>query len=301
MLSRLASSAYANAYLLLVLNMLFWSGNFVLGRGVHEHIPPMALSWWRWVVAAIIVAPFAWRPLKHDWPVIRKNLPILFFLGAIGVGSFNTFAYLGLNYTTAINALVVQSCGPVLIAMTSFLIFKDELSRRQAAGIAISMIGVLSVICRGDLGLLTTLTFNKGDGFVFTAILLWAFYTAYLRKRPNIHWLSYTAVTFFVGALVVTPFYAVEHLMVRQVQPTLVTFLAVAYVAIFPGLLAYIFFNRGVQLIGSTRAGVFLHLVPLFGTLLAIGLLGEELRLFHLTGFALILLGVWLASRKPGA
>lgn len=220
-------------------------------------------------------------------------------MGAIGVGSFNSLAYLGLNYTTAINALVVQSSGPVLIAIASFLIFRDQLTWRQFAGIAISMIGVLIVICRGDLSVLATLKLNKGDGFILTAITFWAFYTAFLRKRPNIHWLSYTAVTFCVGALVVTPFYIVEHLTYRQIQPTMTTFLAVAYVSIFPGLLAYIFFNRGVQLIGSTRAGVFLHLVPFFGTLLAIGLLGEELRLFHLTGFALILPGVWLASQKP--
>ncbi|MGI9387682.1 MAG: DMT family transporter, partial [Methyloligellaceae bacterium] len=181
---------------------------------------------------------------------------------------------------------------------TSFLIFRDQLTARQVGGIAVSMLGVLTVICRGDFSVLATLTLNKGDGFILTAMLLWAFYTAFLRKRPSIHWLSYTAVTFAVGALIVTPFYVFEHVMFRQAQPTLVTFLAVAYVAIFPGLLAYIFFNRGVQLIGSTRAGVFLHLVPFFGTLLAIGFLGEELKLFHLTGIALILLGVWLASKK---
>ncbi|GBF25757.1 S-adenosylmethionine/S-adenosylhomocysteine transporter [bacterium MnTg02] len=301
MLRQLASAAYRNAYLLLVLNMLFWSGNFVLGRGVHEHIPPIALSWWRWLMAGIIIAPIAWPYVRRDWPVIKNHLPILFFLGAVGVGSFNSLAYLGLNYTTAINALVVQSSGPVLIALASYVLFRDQLTWGQVAGIAISLVGVLVVIVQGDFGVLATLALNMGDGLILTAMAFWALYTAFLRKRPDIHWLSYTAVTFWIGALVVTPFYIFEHVAVRQIQPTMTTLLAVSYVAIFPGLLAYVFFNRGVQLIGSTRAGVFMHLVPLFGTVLSIGLLGEQLRLFHLTGFALILAGVWLASQKPPA
>ena len=301
MLRQLASAVYRNAYLLLVLNMLFWSGNFVLGRGVHEHIPPIALSWWRWLMAGIIIAPIAWPYVRRDWPVIKNHLPILFFLGAVGVGSFNSLAYLGLNYTTAINALVVQSSGPVLIALASYVLFRDQLTWGQVAGIAISLVGVLVVIVQGDFGVLATLALNMGDGLILTAMAFWALYTAFLRKRPDIHWLSYTAVTFWIGALVVTPFYIFEHVAVRQIQPTMTTLLAVSYVAIFPGLLAYVFFNRGVQLIGSTRAGVFMHLVPLFGTVLSIGLLGEQLRLFHLTGFALILAGVWLASQKPPA
>ena len=301
MLRQLASAAYRNAYLLLVLNMLFWSGNFVLGRGVHEHIPPIALSWWRWLMAGIIIAPIAWPYVRRDWPVIKNHLPILFFLGAVGVGSFNSLAYLGLNYTTAINALVVQSSGPVLIALASYVLFRDQLTWGQVAGIAISLVGVLVVIVQGDFGVLATLALNMCDGLILTAMAFWALYTAFLRKRPDIHWLSYTAVTFWIGALVVTPFYIFEHVAVRQIQPTMTTLLAVSYVAIFPGLLAYVFFNRGVQLIGSTRAGVFMHLVPLFGTVLSIGLLGEQLRLFHLTGFALILAGVWLASQKPPA
>ena len=301
MLRQLAFAVYRNAYLLLVLNMLFWSGNFVLGRGVHEHIPPIALSWWRWLMAGIIIAPIAWPYVRRDWPVIKNHLPILFFLGAVGVGSFNSLAYLGLNYTTAINALVVQSSGPVLIALASYVLFRDQLTWGQVAGIAISLVGVLVVIVQGDFGVLATLALNMGDGLILTAMAFWALYTAFLRKRPDIHWLSYTAVTFWIGALVVTPFYIFEHVAVRQIQPTMTTLLAVSYVAIFPGLLAYVFFNRGVQLIGSTRAGVFMHLVPLFGTVLSIGLLGEQLRLFHLTGFALILAGVWLASQKPPA
>lgn len=298
MISRLFEKLYENAYLLLALTALFWAGNFVIGRGVHEHIPPIALAWTRWVLAAAITLPFAYPHIRREWPVIRKNLPILFFFGTVGVGAFNTLSYSGLNYTTALNALVLQSSGPILIVLSSFLIFGDRISTRQGLGIMLSLAGVLLMVSRGDLTVLSGFELNRGDLLILAALFLWGFYTAFLRKRPSIHWLSFICVTFMFGALVNTPFFIWEHLAVRQMTMDVPTLLAILYVSIFPSILAYICFNRGVELIGANRAGVCLHLVPLFGAILAIFLLGEKPQAYHFVGIALIIGGVTMAARK---
>jgi drug/metabolite transporter (DMT)-like permease len=298
MISRLGQKLYSNAYLLLSLTALFWAGNFVLGRGVHEHVPPIALAWTRWCLATLIILPFAIPHLKRDWPVIRASMPLLLFFGIVGVGAFNTLSYTGLNYTTALNGLVLQSSGPILIILASFFIFGDRISQRQAIGITLSLTGVLVMVARGNPDVLAGFELNRGDLLLIAALVLWGLYTAYLRKRPPIHWLSFTATTFFIGAAINTPFFVWEHLSVRQLQLDTQTIAAIAYVSIFPSVLAYICFNRGVELIGANRAGVCLHLVPLFGAVLAITLLGEAPRIYHFLGIAFILAGVSIAARK---
>ena len=298
MIRRLASALYANAFLLLSLTALFWAGNFVLGRGVHGHVPPIALAWWRWLLATLIVLPFAWPHVRRDWPAIRENLPILIFLGATGAGAFNSIAYFSLNYTTALNGVVMQSSAPVLIVIASFLLFGDRIRPLQAFGIGLSLFGVMTMVARGEFAVLAEMSLNKGDIGLLIAMATWAVYTAFLRKRPQIHWLSFITVTFGVAVLMNTPLMAIEHSSGWQMQFTEKTLLAILYVAIFPGLLAYIFFNRGVELIGANRAGVFMHLVPFFGAALAMTLLGETPRLYHATGITLILTGVALAARK---
>jgi drug/metabolite transporter (DMT)-like permease len=298
MIRRLADALYGNAYLLLALTALFWAGNFVVGRGVHGAVPPVALAWCRWVLATAIVLPFAWPYLKRDWPAIHKNWPMLVLLGVSGAGLFNTLSYFSLNYTISLNALVLQSSGPVLIVLATFAFFGDRVRALQGLGIAISLAGVLGMIARGDLAALAAFEINRGDVGLLAAMITWALYTAFLRKRPEIHWLSFVAVTFSIAILFNTPLFVAEHLSGWQLQPTRQTLLAIGYVSIFPGLLAYIFYNRGVELIGGNRAGVFMHLVPFFGAAMAIGLLGEEPRLYHATGIALILAGVTLAARK---
>ncbi|MCG8558226.1 MAG: DMT family transporter [Hyphomicrobiales bacterium] len=296
---RPATRLMDNAYLLLILTAAFWSGNFVVGRGIHDTVPPITLAWCRWMIAFLIVFPFALRYLRQDWPALKANAGILILLGIMGIGCFNSFAYIGLNDTTALNALVLQSSGPVFIAMATFICFGDRISRRQALGILISLTGALVIVARGDPGRLTALELNKGDAWIVAAFVTWAIYTAFLRMRPNIHTLSFLAVTFFVGITANTPFLVMEHLAGARMQPTVGAALAILYVAIFPGLVAYIFYNRGVELIGANRAAPFLHLVVLFGALLAIVLLGESLELYHVIGMALILPGVSLAARKP--
>lgn len=294
---KLAAALYYNAPLLLTLTAVFWSGNTIVARGLHDHVPPIALAWLRWTLATAIVLPVALPAIRRDWPMIRAHWGILVFLGIAGAGCFNTFLYLGLDHTTALNGFVVQSSGPVLIALTCFLIFGDRLTPRQLAGIGLSCLGMLVVIARGDLTRLAQFELNRGDLWILAAVTIWAIYTAYLRKRPDIHWLSFTGVTFTVGAVFNTPLFMGEYLSGRPVQIDLTTALATLYVTIFASVLAYIFFNRGVELIGGARAGVFWYLTPPLGSLLAIIFLGESLRSYHLIAFSLILAGVFLAAR----
>jgi drug/metabolite transporter (DMT)-like permease len=297
-LHRLAASAFNNAYLLLVFMAFFWAGNQIVGRAAAGHIPPVALSFLRWSLATALVLPFAWTHLQRNWPIVRDNWHFLAFLGVIGGGAFNTLQYIGLNYTTALNALVLNSTGPILIALSCFVIFGDRLAFNQVAGTLVSTIGVLVVISQGSLAVLLSLTLNKGDLLLLLAMSTTGVYAAYLRQRPKIHWLSFLFSLFFASALFNAPLVLIEIYLGFRFELSPFTVLAVGYVAIFPSILAYMCFTRGVELIGAVRAGIFLHLIPLFGALLAIGLLGEPLRAYHVIGILLILAGVALTNRK---
>jgi drug/metabolite transporter (DMT)-like permease len=294
---RLAARGFGNAYVLLVLTMLFWGGNAVVARGAHELVPPLTLAWMRWTIATLIILPIAWPYLKRDYAVIRAHWPVIAFLGALGAGSFVSLFYIGLGKTTAINAIIINTSVSILIPIAVFFIYRETVTRIQAVGIALSFIGVLIVLTKGDLAVLTTLELNEGDLWVVAATLVWAIYTALLREQPKIHWLSFAALSFAMGSLVNLPLFISEALAGKHVQPTLEAFMAVAYVSTFPSVLAQIFYVRGVELIGSSRAGIFMHLVPLFGAILAILFLGEQLHLYHLGSFAFVATGVWLATR----
>ena len=297
-IARLASRLYDTAPLLLAVTALCWAGNQVLGRAVAGDIPPILLSFLRWTGATVLIWPFAWPHLRRDRATIRANWFYLAAFGAIGGGLFNTLQYIGLTHTTALNCLVLNSTAPIFIMMACFAIFRDRISVMQALGTAVSMIGVLAIVSRGDPAVLTTLTFNPGDLLILAAMATNSVYVAYLRRRPAIHWLSFLFCLFAASSLFNLPWVLWEVASGARMTVTPFTLLAVTYVAIVPSILAYICFTRGVELIGGVRAGVFLHLVPVFGAALAIGLLGEPLGLYHVAALGLILAGVGLASRK---
>lgn len=287
-------------YLLLTLAPLFWAGNFVIGRAVHADVPPIGLAFWRWVIGFLLVLPFAWRGLVRDRAVIRRHGPILLALAVLGIAAFNTLVYLGLQSTTAINGLLMQSTMPVLIMALSFLVLGERITARQGLGVVVSMAGAVVVITRGDLGALTGLALNRGDLLILLAVLGYAGYSVLLRRRPAMGAMSFLAVTFGAGALMLLPLAVWEAMVggrVLDINHT-TTILAVGYVAVFPSILSYLCFNRGVQLVGANRAGLFIHLLPLFGTLLAVAVLGETLQPAHAAGMALILGGIALATRR---
>lgn len=295
---RLFQNLFDQPYLLLVLATLFWSGNFVLGRAVRADVPPIGLAFWRWCGGSILVMGFAWPYLKRDWGLIRQHWKIVLLLSILGVASFNTLIYTGLQFTTAINALLMQSAMPVLIVLMSYLFFREIVSAVQGVGILLSLVGVLAIIGQGRLEVLTSLSLNLGDLLVFIAVALYAAYSALLRQRPPIHPLSFIAATFIAGAVILLPFYLWENATGRVMSVDGVTLLTVGYVAIFPSILAYLFYNRGVELAGANRAGLFVHLMPVFGSLMAILFLGERFGWFHGVGILLILGGILLATRS---
>ncbi|MBP2295588.1 DMT family transporter [Azospirillum rugosum] len=288
------------AWFLMMLPPLFWASNAVLGRAVAGEVPPIGLAFWRWALGALLVLPFAWRHLRQDARTLATHWKIVALLSLTGITVFNTFLYIGLNSTTALNSVMIQSSMPVLIVLMSFALFGDRVSPRQGLGVAVSLAGACTLIARGDPAVLLGLQLNAGDLWVFAAVLGYGTYTALLRRRPAVHPLSFVAVTFGVGMAMLLPFYLWESLAVRPMPLTPTALGAVAYVALFPSILAYLCFNRSVALVGANTAGLAIHLIPVFGSLLAILFLGEQPHLYHAVGIALIAAGILLATRKRG-
>lgn len=288
-------------YLLLSLTSLFWAGNIVLGRYVAGHVPPITLSCIRWIGALAILLPFSWPHLKRDWPALRARLPFILVLSATGFALNNTLSYWALQFTQALNALLIQSSGPLFVALWSLLLFGVRLTLAQLIGITISMSGVLTIILGGDFGALAHVRFNKGDVMFATALCVFGLYSALMPRRPVTHPLSLIMATMGFGAALMVPGALWEFFNGVTLKPDALTVATLVYVVIFPSALAYLFFNRGIALIGPNRAAPLFHLVPVFGSAMAILFLGEQPRLFHLTGYALVLAGVVIASRQASA
>lgn len=288
-------------YLLLSLTSLFWAGNIVLGRYAGGHLPPMTLSCVRWSGAFLTLLPFAIPHLRRDWPALRTRLPLIAVLSATGFAINNALSYWGLQYTQALNALLIQSSGPLFVALWSLLLFGVRLTWAQFAGIATSLAGVFTILLRGDLSALASIQFNRGDLLLTGALVAFGLYSALMPRRPVTHQLSLIAVTTAGGALLLLPFSIWEFLSGFTLQPDMITLVSVIYVVIFPSSLAYLCFNRGIALIGPNRAAPFFHLMPVFGSAMAIVLLGEQPRLYHLIGYLMVLAGVVIASRQASA
>lgn len=290
-----------NPYLLLALAALFWSGNHILGRAVAGHVPPIGLSTTRWLIPALLLWLLAHRQIKRDWPAIRGHWGIMLWLGLTGGALFTALQYIGLQYTSALNVSVLNSLVPVLIVGAGALLFADRIGVLQITGIVTSSIGVLVIIARGQFALLRHFEFNWGDLIIIVNMIVFSIYAVYLRRQPKIHWLSFMFVLAVISSASTLPFFIWESAAGNPFEPTLITFLAIAYVAIFPSVLAFAAWNRGVELIGANRSGPYLHIIPIYTAIFASTLLGETLGLHHVIGFVLIIAGVWLASRTAVA
>jgi drug/metabolite transporter (DMT)-like permease len=291
-------STWDNPYVVLAFAALCWSGNHIVGRAIAGHIPPLTISTIRWLVPVFIIWLVARAEIESDWPSVRQHWGIILWLGITGGTLFSALQYVGLQYTTALNVSIFNSLVPALIIAAGALIFRDRIRLVQLLGISTSLIGVIVIVTRGEPSVLTQLKFNSGDMIIITGMTVFAIYAAYLRMRPQIHWLTFLFVLGIISAITTMPFAIFEIASGNGVELTPLTILAALYVSIFPSLLAFAAWNRGVELIGPNRSGPFLHLVPLYTALLAGVFLGEELRFFHVAGLLLILAGVSLASRR---
>jgi len=285
-------------YLLLSITALCWAGNAIVGRLAAGHIPPVTLSFLRWSLAFLLILPFAWKHLRRDWAAIRGRLGTMVVLSVTGISAFKTLQYWALEHTQALNTLLLQSAAPLFVAGWSLVLLGVRLTLAQAGGIALSLSGVLVILLHGDLTTLGNIEFNKGDVIFMVALVIFGLYSVLSLKRPDIHGLSFVGFTFGCGAVCLIPLFSWELLTRPVMQLDTTNLLTLFYVAVFPSTLAYLCFNRGVQLIGANRAAPFFHVVPVFGSVMAIVFLGEHPQLFHLIGFALVLTGVFVASRK---
>lgn len=287
----------AAAYVLLPIAAICWAGNHVVARGIAGHVPPGGLAVVRWIVVLAIVCLFAFGHIRRDWPKLKEKAGVMIFLSLTGGGAFGTLQFVALQYTTAINMGVVGSVAPAFIVAASFILFGDRMGFTQLTGVGISLIGVLAIVTQLHPENLFELSFNTGDLIIITNMVLWAIYCACLRLRPDVHPLSFLFALSIVALLGNVPFALWEHASGYHLVADTKTALAILYAAVFTTLLAYITWNRGIDLIGAPRAGAFLHTIPLFSTTLAMAFLGEQLKLFHVVGFVLILSGVSLAAR----
>jgi drug/metabolite transporter (DMT)-like permease len=290
----------SGAYALLAVTALFWAGNWVLARGIQGHMSPIAMAFWRWFGAFLILLPFIARPMAQQWPAILRSWKVLVPLGVLGVGLFNTFSYTGLKYTSATNGVLLNSVIPILIIAINVAVLREPLNARQASGVAMSLAGVLMIVAQGDPEVLLHLRLNPGDLWVLAAMLSWAIYTVCLRWRPReLTSTAFTGSVVAVGVAVLLPIFAWDYGAGHRTQWGPITWSAVVYFAVFPSVLAYFFWNAGVARVGPERAGAFLHLMPLFGAVLAWMFLGESLLWYHYAGAVLIFGGLFIASRAP--
>lgn len=292
-------SFFDNPFLLAIFATLSWSGNHIIGRAVAGHVPPYWLSMMRWLLPAVMLLAFSREIIRRDWPLIRSHWKPLMFLALTGGTMFTLLQYVGLQYTAALNVSVLNSLTPVAMVVAAGIIFRDYIVLRQFIGLAISMLGVLTILSHGDWHRLVDLELNKGDVIIVINMVLFGIYAACLRLRPEMHWLSFAFVIASVSTVTTLPFVVWEYHTGYRPVLDLVTIGAALYVAIFPGFLVVGAWNRCTDQIGSNRAGPFLHLIPLFSAVLATVFLGEGIGIFHVVGLGLILAGVWLASVKP--
>lgn len=287
-------------FILLVLATLLWGGNFVIGRAVTGSLPPVALSFFRWCTALVVFFPFAWPFLKKEWRQVKKHWPIVLLMALTGVAGFNTLVYIALNYTTSINASLVNSMTPIMIYMLSFFMLKERLNRNQMLGTFISIAGVLFIISKGSLSNLLGFSFNFGDIVIIGGVICWSIYSIFVKqyagKLPSY---STFFVTIALGIIMLFPFLLIE---LANEQTVIIwstsSLLSILYVGVFASIVAFISWNSAVAEIGANKAGIFLNLIPVFATVFAIIFLNERLAWFQITGGAFVVVGVYLSTRR---
>jgi len=284
-------------YLLLILAVLFWSGNFVLARGIREWIPPVSLNFWRWMGALAILAPLGLPRLWGQRAIFLRHWKMVLGLSIPAITVFNAFIYHALQTATATNTVLVNAMIPVFIAVTAWLVLGERLSLRQTAGVLISLVGLVFIITRGEPALLKTLTLSRGDLWTLGAAMAWAIYSVLLRKRPaEMDPIAFLTLLIIFGLVVALPWYLWELHEEGGFSLSPAALGSLAYVALFPSVLSFIFWNNGIEKVGANRTGIFIHLMPVFSIIMAVLFLGERLKGFHLLGMALIFSGIALTT-----
>ena len=288
------------AYLFLILTTLFWAGNFIVGEQASRFdIPPFTLNFYRWTFAWLILAPFTIREIIEKKNHIMENIKLIVVLGITSITIFNSIVYYSLNFTQVISGVLMISTIPVMIIVFCWLLKIEKSNIYQILGVIFSLFGVIVIITKADLVILLNLNFNKGDLWMVVAMFSWAMYSALLKKKKlEISQLSLLQIIISAGLVFLFPAYLVELSLGHKTSIHLPFILILTYVVLFPGLASFIFWIKGISIIGSNRAGIFLHLIPIFSTIMAIIILKEKFMFYHLIGAILIITGIILSSKK---
>ena len=290
-------SANPLAYSLMACAALLWAGNIVLGRAASVSLPPVGLSFWRWAVAFAIFLPFVLPLVRKQWPVLRREWRLLAILGLLGVAVFHTFLYIAVNTTTALNVSLLYAAPPALVPLLARVVLSDRIGTRQAAGIVLSSLGIAIVVTRADWDALRALQFTTGDLWMIAAVIGWSLYSVLVNRRPaDLHPNAMLAGMMGCGLLMILPFYLWEDLTARTMPLDWNTPWIVGYVAIFASIIAYLCYNRGIELVGPSRAALTAHMLPVFAAILAVIFLGETLHLYHLAGAVAVVIGIVLSG-----
>ncbi|MBI2752106.1 MAG: DMT family transporter [Betaproteobacteria bacterium] len=297
-----ATGTRAFAFSLLAFSNLFWAGNWVTGRALRDAFDPVTLNFWRWLIAALILAPFALPALAGQRDAIRRSAGLLALLALTGVALFQSLVYLGLRTTTTVNAVLLNSSAPLFMLLCSWSIERERGTRRQVVGMLISLAGILVILSRGELGNLLQLEFHPGDAWILLAMPAWGVYSVLVKRRPpELGGAVFLFLISVAGVLLLAPAFALAALHTPPRWPTTGEAAGVLYVALAASVGAFLCWNRGVAIVGANAAGFTLHLLPAFGTVLAMVFLGEAFQAFHAAGIATILLGVIVATRAAPA
>lgn len=297
-----ATRARLLAFAFLALANLLWAGNWVTGRALREAFDPITLNFWRWLIAVIALAPFAWREVAGKRGAIRRHAGLLALLALTGVAVFQSLVYLGLRTTTAINAVLLNSSVPLFMLLCSWVMERERATRGQIAGMLVSLCGILVIVSRGELVRLLHLEFHSGDAWILLAMPVWGIYSVLLKRRPpELGGVGLLFVIAVFGLAMQTPAFALQALNTPSRWPTAGELAGVLYIGLAASAGAFMCWNRGVAVLGANTAGFTLHLLPAFGTVLAIVFLGEAFHAFHAAGIAIILAGVVLAARAAPA
>lgn len=284
------------AYLFLLSTMLFWGGNSVAGKLAVDHVSPMTLVFLRWVMAVLILLPVGLPTFREDWPELRRHWLLLAGLGACGFTIFNVIFYTALNYTTAINVSIEQAAIPIVIILVNFALFRLRVQRLQIVGVALTIIGVALTASHGDLSQLAKLDLNFGDAIMLIAVLCYSLYSVGLRLKPAIRWQSLMLALSLAALLTSVPFFVWEVMAGKVIVPDARGWAITLYTALGASVVSQIFYIRGNELIGANRAGLFINLVPIFGTLLSVLIVGERFELYQGLALVLVLGGIALAE-----
>mgnify|MGYP001465721679 FL=1 len=288
------------AYLLLILTTLFWSGNFIVGKAASMFdIPPFSLNFYRWLFAGIILLPFTFKEIINKKNYIFDNIGFFIILGITSITIFNSAVYYSLYYMQVISGVLMISTIPVWIMFISFILGIEQTNKFQIFGVILSLLGVLFIITKSDLNVIKNLAFNRGDLIMAVGMIAWALYSALLKKKTyKISQITLLEVVIICGLVFLIPIYILEMNFGNHIVLGKPFILTLSYVVIFPGLASFFFWIKGIGIIGANRAGVFLHLMPVFGSIMAIILFDEKFMIYHLLGAIFIIAGITLSNKK---